>query len=164
MKMRLIFILFVSFSLNGQTTECPCCTENHAAFDFWLGNWEVVNLDGTKAGNNTIEKLEQGCVVKESWVGKDGKNTGTSLSFYNLKTKQWEQLWVDNSGTHLKLTGNRQGNKMILSSDEFVHTDGNKYGNRITWTNNEDGTVRQRWEVLKDKKVVSVAFDGLYKK
>lgn len=53
---------------------------------------------------------------------------------------------------------------MILASEDFVHTDGNTYKNRITWTLNEDGTVRQLWEVLKNNKVSNVVFDGLYAK
>ncbi|MFS4467286.1 hypothetical protein [Maribacter sp. 2210JD10-5] len=159
-----VLLLIIGHSVSAQSDNCPCCTENHGSFDFWLGTWEVTNANGTKAGNNTITKLQQGCILKEEWIGIDGKNTGTSLNFFNLKTKQWEQLWVDNSGTHLKLKGNRSGNQMILTSDSFEHKDGNMYVDRITWTNNPDGTVRQLWEVLQGEKVVSVAFDGLYKR
>jgi len=64
-----------------------------------------------------------------------------------LTTEQWEQFWIDNSGNHLKFKENRIGNQMILSSDEFEHTDGKLYVNRITWTSNPNGTVRQYWEV-----------------
>ena len=53
---------------------------------------------------------------------------------------------------------------MILSSDTFTHTDGKEYVNRITWTHNEDGTVRQFWELLRNGSAVSVVFDGLYEK
>ena len=69
---------------------------------------------------------------------------------------------MDNAGAHLKLKGNRIGNQMILTSDEFAKKDGKIYQNRITWTHLEDGKVRQLWEVLSDGEVVSVAFDGLY--
>ena len=36
--------------------------------------------------------------------------------------------------------------------------------NRVTWTKNANGTVRQLWEVLINDKVDNIAFDGLYKK
>ncbi len=62
--------------------------------------------------------------------------------FYNLKTKQWEQLWIDNSGTHLKLKGNRVGDQMIMSSNPSIRKDGKAYVDRITWTLNADGSVR----------------------
>lgn len=162
-QLSIFTFLFLGLFAYGQTESCACCTENHTAFDFWEGKWEVTNSDGTKAGTNTIEKIQGGCILKENWIGSSG-STGTSLNFYNLKTEQWEQLWVDNSGSHLKLEGNRVRNKMILSSEEFTHTNGKDYINRITWTLNEDGTVRQLWEILEKEKVVNIAFDGLYKK
>lgn len=149
--------------VSAQSDSCACCTENHKAFDFWEGKWEVTNSDGTIAGTNTIEKIQTGCILKENWIGASG-STGTSLNFYNLQTAQWEQLWVDNSGRHLKLKGNRVGNKMILSSEEFTHTNDKVYRNRITWTLNADGSVRQLWEILEQEKVVNIAFDGLYKR
>ena len=159
----IVFLALISFTFGmAQEDICPCCTEEHQAFDFWIGTWKVTNADGTEAGRNTIEKVEDDCVLKEYWVSAKGNFTGTSMNFYNLKTKQWEQLWVDNSGTHLKLKGNRKENQMILFSDEFTHTDGQKYTNRITWTLNNNGSVRQLWEVLQDDKVINVAFDGLY--
>lgn len=148
----------------AQEEVCPCCTKNHKAFDFWIGSWEVTKPDGSKAGRNIIEKAQNGCVLKENWTGANEKFTGTSTNFYNLETKQWEQLWIDNSGGHLKLKGNREGNRMILSSDVFVRADGKNYVNRITWTLNKDGTVRQLWEVLQGNEVVNTVFDGFYSK
>jgi hypothetical protein len=147
----------------AQNESCPCCTENHRNFDFWVGEWEVYDTTGNLVGTNTIDKIQDGCLLRENWIGSGG-NTGTSMNFFNLKSRQWEQIWVDNSGTHLYLKGNRIGNQMVLSSDEFTHTDGRQYINRITWTLNDNGTVRQFWEVLQNDKVVNVAFDGLYKR
>ena len=141
-------LFFLSTFIHGQTENCVCCTENHAAFDFWIGTWNVVDRAGAAVGTNRIEKLQDDCLLQENWTGT-GRSTGTSINFFNSKSKQWEQLWVDNQGTYLKLKGNRKGNQMILSSDRFTHTDGNNYINRITWTINEDGTVRQLWEILK---------------
>ncbi len=41
-----------------------CCTENHKAFDFWLGTWQVTNPDGSPAGISTIAKSEGDCVIR----------------------------------------------------------------------------------------------------
>jgi len=78
-------------------------------------------------GDNSIEKMESNCVLREHWASSDGKFSGTSMNFFNPKTGQWEQLWVDSSGNHLKLEGNRTKNQMILTSSDFVHTDGHTY-------------------------------------
>ena len=146
----------------AQEDSCPCCTDNHKAFNFWIGTWKVTDAKGSFVGRNRIESVEDGCVLREHWTSSKGNFSGTSLNFYNSKTQQWEQLWVDNLGNHLKLKGNKVGNQMILTSEDLVHTDGNTYKNRITWTLNGNGTVRQLWEVLHDGKVSNVVFDGLY--
>lgn len=166
MKYSILIVIFLTavFGSLAQSSECNCCSENHDDFDFWEGKWEVTNKDGTFAGKNTIVKMQGGCVLTENWIGAKGQYTGTSLNYYNDKMGQWEQLWVDNSGSHLKLTGNRIENQMIMKSLPFEHQDGKKYVNKITWTLNKDGTVRQLWEIMNNGTAVNVAFDGLYKK
>lgn len=165
-KKRYIICVVILFGYIGlpQDESCACCTENHKAFDFWIGKWTVTNPDGTAAGNSLITKSERDCVIRENWVSAKGGYTGTSTNFYNRISGQWEQLWIDNSGVHLKLKGNGEGNQMILSSDEFKDSTGTLVRNRITWTLNKDGTIRQLWEILKGEKVVSTAFDGIYRK
>ncbi|MDX1315011.1 MAG: hypothetical protein R3356_05865, partial [Eudoraea sp.] len=147
-----------------QKKPCACCTEEHKAFDFWEGDWEVYLPDGSVAGHNTITKIQDKCALEENWTSAKGGFTGTSFNFYNQTSGKWEQLWIDNAGTQLKLYGNRKGNQMVLASEPFKGQDGDMYVNRITWTANDDGTVRQHWEILKGDTVVQVAFDGLYKK
>lgn len=164
-KSWIIMACLFSLVMSAQSLDnCACCTENHRAFDFWIGEWEVVNAkDGSPAGKSRISKEEDGCVIRENWTSTQVGYTGTSLNFFNAATGMWEQVWVDNAGVVLKLQGNRQGNQMVLSSKEFTKPDGKTYTNRITWTLNTDGTVRQLWEVLAEEGTVSIAFDGLYR-
>ncbi len=165
MKRIVWYVLFVMVNtiLAQEISNCPCCTENHYEFDFWIGEWEVTNAKGDVAGKNTIAKEENGCVLRENWTSARQGYTGTSINFYNSATRQWEQLWVDNSGASLKLKGNRQGDRMVMTSADFVKDD-KKLRNRITWFKNEDGTVRQLWEVVEGDRVVSVLFDGMYRR
>lgn len=158
----LILLLLGLFSMSAQEALCPCCTEDHRAFDFWLGQWKVTTPDGNLAGTNTIEKMEDGCVIREQWKNVNGKFTGTSVNYFDSKTKTWNQLWLDNSGSILNLSGKRIANKMILTSEEFTHTNNKPARNKITWTLNEDKSVRQLWEVIQHGEVINVAFDGLY--
>ena len=141
---------------------CPCCSENHLAFDFWVGEWEVRTPEGHLAGTNRIEKREGGCVLQEQWVGASG-DTGTSLNYYNAATGQWEQLWADSSGQVLKLAGLGQYGRMELSSQPFRDAEGHKRVHRITWTLQADGSVRQLWELLAGEAVVRTLFDGVYR-
>ena len=156
--------LFFTITLMAQNKSCNCCTEKHAEFDFWIGTWKVTNPDGTKAGENTIEKVQGECVLQENWTSATPGYTGTSNNFYNFKAKQWEQIWVDNKGQSLYLKGNKVGNQMIMRTDDETNAEGETFYHRVTWTDNEDGTVRQLWETITEGKEVSVAFDGLYKR
>jgi hypothetical protein len=52
----------------------------------------------------------------------------------------------------LTIEGKWDGNSMILEAP----------GQRITWTPNADGTVRQLWESADAKGQWTVAFDGKY--
>jgi len=155
--------LFVIASL-AQEKNCNCCTEKHTEFDFWIGTWEVTNPNGTKAGANVIEKVQGNCILQENWTSATPGYTGTSNNFYNYKTKQWEQIWVDNQGQSLHLKGNKINNQMILKTDEETNAEGKTFFHRVTWTDNDDGTVRQLWETITEGKDVTIAFDGLYKR
>ena len=157
-------LLMATLSLNAQSNPCNCCTEKHSEFDFWLGSWTVTGPNGKTAGTNTIDKIQDNCILRENWTSAKGNYTGTSSNFYNSNTSQWEQIWLDNQGGSLHLKGNREGNQMILQSDELTNDKGEPYFQRITWTLNEDGTVRQYWETITQGKEPVVAFDGLYKK
>jgi hypothetical protein len=160
----LIIAFLFSISTMAQTTKCACCTENHTEFDFWIGTWEVTNPNGTKAGENKIEKTQGNCVLTENWTSATSGYTGTSNNFYNSKAKQWEQIWVDNTGGILHLKGHKIGNQMILQTDKELNSEGKTYFHRVTWTDNDDGSVRQLWEIITEGKDIIIAFDGLYKR
>lgn len=161
----LILLFFVSiFTLAQNNSNCNCCTEAHMAFDFWEGEWETFNPDGTLAGTNSIDKIQGNCILRENWTSATAGYTGTSYNFYNYQKKQWEQIWVDNQGQSLHLKGNRIDNQMIMKTDVMKDRKGNDIYNKVTWTKNEDGTVRQLWETSPDQKSWTIVFDGLYKR
>ncbi|RJY08625.1 hypothetical protein [Aurantiacibacter aquimixticola] len=57
----------------------PFAAEQYAAFDFWIGEWDV-HANGTdqRVGENTIERVSAGCAIRETWrpvQGGDGSIT-----------------------------------------------------------------------------------------
>ena len=162
--MKYIFFLLIPFySLLAQTATCKCCSENHAQFDFWIGNWEVSNEDGTLAGYSKIEKVQDNCVLRETWRSATSEYSGTSSNFYNIIAQKWEQLWLDNQGAYLKLEGEYTSNRMILEGESISEKDGDRNKNRITWNLNKDGSVTQHWEMQTNENDTWVtAFKGLY--
>lgn len=148
--------------------KMPCDLAEHRSFDFWVGSWRVTSPDGKHAGDSKIVAVEDGCVIRENWTSATSKYTGTSYNFYNKNTSQWEQIWLDNQGGVLHLRGKSKGNTMVLGTDKQVGADGKTTYNQITWTKNEDGSVRQLWHVFtvgaqaQEAQEAQVAFDGLY--
>lgn len=160
-------ILLASASSVGaqQQQSCPCCFQQAHQFDFWIGNWKTYRPDGKLAGTNHIVMLQDSCLIQENWTSAVSGYTGTSYNFFNTTTKKWQQLWIDNRGGILQLEGEFEDGKMVLFSKELPNAKGELQIDKITWTPNSNGTVRQLWEVSTDKgKTWNAIFDGLYKK
>lgn len=135
-------------------------------FDFWLGDWEVFDPKGVKVGTNVIVSVSNGRGLYENWEGDPatGGNNGKSLNAYNPAKRQWQQFWIGSGGGVIELAGGLVGDRMVLTG-ESQQPDGRTAADRITWTPNPDGTVRQLWEQSSDGgRTWSTAFDGLYKR
>lgn len=156
------------FALALMQTAAPpapqvgCKGAGYDEFDFWVGEWEVVNPAGTVAGVNSITRDYDGCVVREQWRGARGMN-GSSFNIYDPRSRRWHQTWVDNTGTLLTIDGAFTNGSMRLVG-KGVSPQGTSL-NRVTFTPNKDGTLRQLWEVSADEgKTWTIAFDGTYRK
>ncbi|MEM7585013.1 MAG: hypothetical protein AAF560_16585 [Acidobacteriota bacterium] len=146
-------------SQNKPSPPKPCTSEQHRQFDFWVGEWEVTQPDGTVAGTNRIEKILDGCVIKENWT-----SAGMRGESYNIFTPGggWHQTWVDTTGRLLTLDGELKDGKMVLAG-ETPGQDGKPLKHEIAWTPMADGRVKQHWRVSRDSgETWTDAFIGLY--
>lgn len=141
----------------------PCTGAQYRQFDFWLGSWEVRDPAGKLVGHNRIESAHDGCVLIEHWSGAKGV-TGTSVNLYDRDRGRWHQTWVDSGGGLLQLDGGIDGGAMVLSGDAFdTDAPAQSSRQRITWTPQDDGRVRQLWEASTDGgRTWAVVFDGRY--
>lgn len=137
-----------------------CSAPEYRQFDFWIGAWDVSER-GKASGVNRIERILDGCALLESWSGVSGYR-GNSLNFYDASRQRWHQTWTDTSGLALSLDGEFVSGSMVLAGTRFDPKKQQTIHDRITWTPNADGTVRQLWETADDGKSWSVIFDGLY--
>jgi hypothetical protein len=155
-------LLVAAFSLGATTPTTPpptgCAGESHQ-FDFWIGDWNVINPAGKLAGHNRIESILGGCALAEHWDSASG-GRGVSYNAYDATAKKWRQFWVDSHGGVLELEGALDGRNMVLRSKA-----GGSHVDRITWTPNDDGTVRQHWETSEDAGTTwTTSFDGRYER
>ena len=156
-------ILLSGLTTSGAATPpAPCASPEHRQFDFWLGDWQVPTTDGGFAGFNRITSEYRGCVLHERY-GTGRGYSGESLNVYDATRKVWHQTWVDDTGLLLTLEGRWNGKSMILEG-VAPGADGTLSKQRITWTPNADGSVRQLWETADAKGAWTIAFDGKYTK
>jgi hypothetical protein len=155
------FLSFAPAPAPPAPTPAPDCKgAEHRQFDFWIGTWQVT-ANGKVAGTNRIEPDLAGCVIVERWEAAGG-GRGTSLNFYDRRTKAWYQTWIDAQGGALRLKGGFADGRMVLQNDPAA--EGTTTLQRITWTPEPEG-LRQHWESSTDGgRTWSNVFDGRYSK
>ena len=136
-----------------------CTPAAYRQFDFWIGEWDVVNQQPPAGrtppvSKSRISRILNGCAVLEEYETPGGY-AGKSFNFRD-KAGRWNQVWIDNGGQPLFLKGGMEGQSMVLRDESNPI-------NRITWSPVEGGKVRQHWETSKDGgKTWQTSFDGLY--
>jgi hypothetical protein len=162
MRLLAMAALIIAASPARAALPAPCSAPENHQFDFWLGDWQVHIPDGSVAGLNRVTQEYGGCVVHEHYATGKGYS-GESLNTYDAARKVWHQTWVDDNGLLLTLEGRWNGKSMVLEG-LAPGADGVMAKQRITWTPNKDGSVRQLWETADSKGAWSVVFDGQYTK
>jgi tetratricopeptide (TPR) repeat protein len=133
----------------------PCGSDEHRAFDLWIGEWEVTTpaREGWTA-TSSITVANNGCSIHEDYLTQGGYS-GRSINFYDPQKKMWHQTWIDNQGAPLYLEGGLVDGAMVLTDAT----------SRVTWSTLPDGQVRQHWESTSDGgKTYTTAFDGYYRR
>jgi hypothetical protein len=130
--LHILAVILLHSTLHAQN-NCHCCDKAHNHFDFWIGEWSVVDSVGNRLGENSISRIEGNRIISEHWTGSKGY-TGSSYNYFDRSDSTWNQLWIDNRGNILKLKGRFEGGSMVLRSEL---TEGQKvdwYYNQISWT------------------------------
>jgi hypothetical protein len=141
----------------------PCSAAPYRQFDFWVGEWDVVDTAGKPAGKNRVVSIFDGCGLQENWESAQGAR-GTSLNVYDAVAQRWHQTWVDDHGGLLELNGALEEGKMVLvGARPSVKEKGTRVVHRITWTPLAADKVRQYWEASKNEgRTWTTVFDGTY--
>jgi hypothetical protein len=157
------FVLLAALAaLPAVAAEAPkgCTSAEHRQFDFWIGEWEVKLPNGRHAGSNRITSIHGGCALLEEWRG-NGNVTGSSLNIYDRERGRWHQTWVDGSGGLLTLEGGLVDGAMRMTGETVEG--GKRTLQRVQWTPQPDGRVRQHWEASEDGgQAWKTVFDGWY--
>ena len=129
-------------------------------FDFWVGEWDV-SVSGQPAGTNSVQRVEDGCIIFENWTGAGG-GSGKSFNFHDSSMRKWRQVWVSSNGGVLDFFGEYADGQMRYTGETQGPT-GTKVMQRLTFFNLSPDRVRQFWEQSTDGgKTWNTVFDGLY--
>ena len=148
-----------------QPAPPSCEGAEYDAFDFWVGEWDVFpNGSERQVAESRIERLYNGCAIRENWMPVSG-GPGGSLNAYNPATRLWEQTWIGSSPGRVEFTGGPVEGGMVLNGYwPGSAGPGTNPLIRMTYTLNEDGSVRQHGEASTDHgKTWSNAFDFIYR-
>ncbi|WP_265562609.1 hypothetical protein [Sphingomicrobium arenosum] len=130
----------------------PCASEAHAALDYWVGEWNVypTSRPEQKVAESRIEKLYNGCAVRENWM-PTGRTGGGSLN--SLRNDgRWHQRWVGSNGETVDFIGgpNANGDMVMTGWWSNYNGPGQHRFVRMTYFKLDDGSVRQLGEVSED--------------
>ncbi len=161
MKQIILLVLFALFTCGVAAQQKRIDPTKYREFDFWLGGWNVYKYGtDTIVGQSRITSIVDSVAIQEVYWAERGNYQGRSINKYNADVGSWEQYYVDNGGATLHLRGNRIANQMVLMD---VHSKVGKSMNKIVWTDQPNGDVRQTWSVSNDAgRTWKVIFDGRY--
>ncbi|MEP6569723.1 MAG: tetratricopeptide repeat protein [Acidobacteriota bacterium] len=153
---------FKEFVVTLDKQQRPCMYSAEAKqFDFWIGEWDVFNLQGQKTGTSVIQQISAGCGILENWTDYVG-NEGKSINFYDSNSQKWHQYWIGASGGPLRYSGVYRDNA-IRYEGEPATLNGVTTFSRLTFFNLDANTVRQFSEQSADAgKTWTVVYDFKY--
>jgi hypothetical protein len=139
-----------------------CDSSGHGQFDFWLGDWNITQPDGSPGGVSNIRRELDGCAVMESYQGGNGR----SLNLYDRARGRWTQTYIDGGGLLLRLAGGLDASgAMVMEDDVRTTPSGRRLKDRITWAPRADGAVQQTWRQSVDGGATyATVFDGTYRR
>lgn len=158
---------FIKLSAALDLNRAPCklleTASPYREFDFFVGDWEVVDKAGNVVGTSHVERILGGCVLLENWRGQGGAE-GRSFSSWNPGLKHWEQYWADSQGLPIFFAGHFEGSELRLQADTATRN-GAQVMRRMTFSKLPAGAVRQLSEASSDRgRTWTTEFDFTYQK
>lgn len=119
-RLLLLFVLGAPLAiadgraLKAANTTAACVAPIYHQFDFWVGEWDVFDVDSEdKVAHARIDSILGGCVLREDYQPKDG-DEGQSFTIYDITRNVWHQTWVTSGGTLLEIEGTFGDSQVVL--------------------------------------------------
>jgi hypothetical protein len=169
MKIRLLLapVLLATCAAHAQQQpQYGCDSPESRQLDFWVGDWELSYKGASGASvtsRNRITKVLGGCVILEEFAGGAGtKLEGRSFSTFDRSTKQWKQVWVDNTASYLDFNAARVDGDMA-----FVRSfakDGKTTHQRMVFRDVKADSLKWLWQSSPDGQAWTTQWDIEYRR
>jgi hypothetical protein len=162
MRVLSLFLALLPAAVWAQPRPFDCqASAPHRQFDFWVGQWEVRDVEGVLQGHNLIEVVQKGCALREQWTSVQG-GTGESLNYYTPESGYWHQLWIDAGASTIDISGKLENGSMVLRGSIYYLQRQQSFPFRGSWTPLEDGRVRQFFQQQDEDGEWQTWFEGFY--
>ena len=164
--LEIVASLFLLQAAAAQAAPAPPCdAPAFHAFDFWVGDWDVYpNGKDTLVAHSRIERLYNGCAIRENWMPLRGA-PGGSLSGFDPRSGHWHQTWIGSAPGVVAFEGGPADGNMVLTG--FWPQSGPKREDgltRMTYSKLDGGAVRQFGEFSGDEgRTWVTTFDFVYR-
>jgi hypothetical protein len=153
---------FASLAQHAEELAHPCLHDPRAReFDFWIGEWNVVDPAGNQVGSSRIERLLDGCAILENWTSGTGHG-GKSLNLFHQQKGCWQQTWVDDQGGVVEFTDGRFADGAMRFRAKTARPDGTEVERKLSFFDLGKDKVRQLSEQSTDGKSWAVEYDFTY--
>ena len=130
--------LVAAMPLSAQASD-PCETDDsYRVLDFLLGEWRLVS-GGETVGHSQVEKLEDGCLIAETWSFVDGRS-GRTYSSFDSAANSWRRFSVSSRGVMVRSSGQVDGGDLVFDG-EYVAADGRRSNWRERLSLESDGRI-----------------------
>ena len=161
-----VALLVAQAAASTPPPPAACTDPAFAAFDFWVGEWDVYqNGKDTLVAHSRIEKLYGGCAIRENWTPLKGAGGG-SLSNFEPATGRWHQTWIGSAPGRVDFDGGPSDGKMVLTG-WWPHSGpkGEDGLTRMTYSRVDGAAVHQFGEFSSDQGLTwQTTFDLVYRR
>lgn len=153
---------FAALAKRADELARPCMHDPRAReFDFWIGEWDVFDPAGNRAGSSRIERLVEGCAILEHWTALRGGG-GKSLNLFHKEKDSWQQTWVDDRGGVIEFVEGRLADGAMRFTATTARPDGTKLWRKLSFFDLGPEKARQLSEQSADGRSWTVEYDFTY--
>ena len=130
--------LMAPWPLSAQAPGQCETDDRYRGLDFLLGEWRLVS-SGETVGRSQVEKVEDGCLIAETWSFVDGRS-GRTYSSFDSAADSWRRFSVSNRGVIVRSSGKVDGGELVFDG-EYVAADGRNSNWRERLSLEADGRI-----------------------